>query len=196
MHELGLREDIVESILKGGGYAAYKFTTGGVNDDIALWTVSDTLDYDPSNPFRSKRSRYVLPSYNEWYKAAYYNPSDSLYYDYANGSDTAPIAVLSGTTANTAVFTGNGVTPTGPADVDQAGGLSPYGVMGLGGNVVEWEENSFDLANSINSYAREGRGGNWSNLAFIWRWPSPRAKHHGDLRPGCYRHGLSRTTQE
>ena len=166
MHELGLREDIVESILKGGGYAAYKFTTGGVNDDIALWTVSDTLDYDPSNPFRSKRSRYVLHSYNEWYKAAYYNPSDSLYYDYANGSNTAPIAVLSGTTANTAVFTGNGVTPTGPADLDQASGLSPYGVMGLGGNVVEWEENSFDLANSINSYAREGRGGNWSNLAF------------------------------
>lgn len=148
-----------------GSYAAYKFTTGGVNDDIALWAVSDTLDYDASNPYRSKRARYVLPSYNEWYKAAYYNPNDSTYYDYANGSNTAPIAVVSGTTANNAVFTGNGVTPTGPADVDQAGGLSPYGVMGLGGNVAEWEENSFDLANSINSYARELRGGNWSNLA-------------------------------
>lgn len=144
-----------------GSFAAYKFTTGGVNDDIALWTVSDTLDYDASNPYRSKRARYSLPSYNEWYKAAYYNPNDSTYCNFPNGSNLAPLAVASGTADNTAVYNGQ----SGPADVDQAGGLSPYGVMGLGGNVVEWEENSFDLANSINSYAREGRGGNWSNLA-------------------------------
>ncbi|MFM7926788.1 MAG: hypothetical protein ACKO9Q_03665 [Pirellula sp.] len=55
-----------------GGFAAYKFKTSGVNDNIALWTASDTLDYDASNPYRSKRATYVLPSYNEWYKAAYY----------------------------------------------------------------------------------------------------------------------------
>jgi predicted XRE-type DNA-binding protein len=29
-----------------GGFAAYKFTTSGVNDNIALWTPADTLDYD------------------------------------------------------------------------------------------------------------------------------------------------------
>ena len=45
----------------------YKFTTGGVYDDIALWDVSETLDYDPLNPYRSKRATYVPPSYNEWY---------------------------------------------------------------------------------------------------------------------------------
>jgi len=145
-----------------GGFAAYKFTTSGVNDNIAVWTAADTLDYDPLNAYRSKRATYVLPSYNEWYKAAYYNPNDSTYYDYADGSDTAPTAVASGTTANTAVYD----FQSGPADVDQAGGLSPYGVMGLGGNVYEWDESSGDLANSSGSSSRGIRGGFWYNDSF------------------------------
>ena len=145
--------------ISSGGSAAYKFTTGGVNDNIELWTASDTADYDPLNPYRSKRATYVLPSYNEWYKAAYYNPTNSTYYDYTNGSDTAPTAVASGTTAGTAVY---GQTfGQGPANVDQAGGLSPYGVMGLGGNVSEWEESSDDLLNSSGSSSRGIRGGSW-----------------------------------
>ena len=142
-----------------GGFAAYKYTTNGVNDDIALWTASDTLDYDASNPYRSKRATYVLPSYNEWYKAAYYNPTNSTYYNFANGSDTAPTAVASGTGNNTAVY--NQSFSQGPADVTNAGGLSPYGVMGLGGNVFEWEESSDNLLNSSGSSSRGIRGGDW-----------------------------------
>ena len=49
--------------------------------------------------------------------------------------------------------------------MDQAGGLSPYGVMGLGGNVWEWEESSFDLANSSGSSSRGLRGGYWVNIS-------------------------------
>ena len=143
-----------------GGFAAYNFTTDGVNDNIAVWTATDTLDYEATNPYRSKRATYVLPSYNEWYKAAYYNPNDSTYYDFPNGRNNAPTAVASGTTANTAVYNGQ----SGPADVHQAGGLSPYGVMGLGGNVFEWEESSFDLANSSGSSSRGIRGGGWNTL--------------------------------
>jgi formylglycine-generating enzyme required for sulfatase activity len=151
-----------------GGFAAYKFTTGGVNDNIALWTASDTLDYDASNPFRSKRATYVLPSYNEWYKAAYYNPNDSTYYNFANGSDTRPTAVISGTASNTAVYTQSGeASPIGPANVDQAGGLSPYGEMGLGGNVKEWQESSSDLLNSSGSSSRGIRGGFWLDLSNV-----------------------------
>jgi formylglycine-generating enzyme required for sulfatase activity len=122
--------------------------------DVALAGV---VDYDASNRYRSKRATYVLPSYNEWYKAAYYNPNDNTYYDSSNGSNTAPTAVASGTTAGTAVYG----EQSGPADVDQAGGLSPYGVMGLGGNVFEWEESSGDLANSSGSSSRGFRGGSW-----------------------------------
>ena len=144
-----------------GGFDAYKFTTSGVNDDIALWTTADTLDYDSANPYRSKRATYVLPSYNEWYKAAYYDPSNSTYYDYTTGSNTAPTAVASGTGAGTAVYNGQ----SGPADVTQAGGLSPYGVMGLGGNVREWEESSHNLANSSVSSSRGIRGGYWFSIS-------------------------------
>ncbi len=145
-----------------GGFAAYNFTTGGVNDNIAVWTATDTLDYEATNPYRSKRATYVLPSYNEWYKAAYYDPNKSGgagYWDYATGSDSEPTAVVSGTTAGTAVYDGQ----TGPADVTQAGGLSPYGVMGLNGNAREWEESSTFLDNSSGSSSRGIRGGNWLN---------------------------------
>jgi formylglycine-generating enzyme required for sulfatase activity len=147
-----------------GGSAAYKFTTSGVNDNIALWTAADTLDYNAANPYRSLRAKYVLPNYNEWYKAAYYNPTNSTYYDFPNGSNTAPTPVASGTGNNDAVY---GQTfEQGPADVTQAGGLSPYGVMGLGGNVWEWEESSDDLANSSGSSRRGIRGGYWSFTSF------------------------------
>ena len=141
-----------------GNQAAYKFTTGGVNDNIALWTSGDA-GYDVNNKYRNSLAKYVLPSYNEWYKAAYYDPTNSTYYQYATGSDTAPTAVASGTDAGTAVY--NQSFGQGPANVDQAGGLSPYGVMGLGGNVWEWEESSYDLANSSGSSSRGDRGGSW-----------------------------------
>jgi hypothetical protein len=114
--------------------AAYKFTTGGYNDNIALWT-SGEAGYDLNNKYRNSLAKYFLPSADEWYKAAYYNPANNTYYDYTNGSNTIPIASAGGTTTGTAVY-GNAYSD-GPVDVNQAGGLSPYGVMGLGGNVFE-----------------------------------------------------------
>ena len=124
-----------------GNQAAYKFTTIGYNDNIALWTSGES-GYDVNNKYRNSLAKYFLPNANEWYKAAYYNPTNNTYYDYTNGSNTIPTAVASGTTAGTAVY-GNAYS-AGPVDVNQAGGLSPYGVMGLGGNVFELEESSFD----------------------------------------------------
>jgi formylglycine-generating enzyme required for sulfatase activity len=147
-----------------GNQAAYKFAPGsGANDNISLWTSGDA-GYDVNNKYRNSLAKYFLPSYNEWYKAAYYDPNKSGvgiggYWDYATGSDIAPTAVASGTGAGTAVYGGGSVT--GPADVDKAGGLSPYGVMGLGGNVREWEESSGDLANSSH-FTRGFRGGAWN----------------------------------
>ncbi len=69
----------------------------------------------------------------------------------------ARVTCPSCTAANTAVYDGQ----TGPADVTQAGGLSPYGIMGLGGNVYEWEETAFNLRNSSGSSDRGARGGFW-----------------------------------
>lgn len=147
-----------------GGFAAYKFTSSGVNDNIALWTPADTLDYDPNNLYRSKRAKYVLPTYNEWHKAAFYDPTKNGgaggYWTYATGSDSAPASVAFGTDPYTSVY-GRGFNNP-PADINLAGGLSPYGVMGMNGNIMEWEESSFDLTNSDPTLPRAFRVGNWA----------------------------------
>ena len=144
-----------------GKAPAYNFLTSDVNDNIALWNISDP-GYDPSNQYRNSLAKYVLPSTNEWYKAAYFDPNKpggAGYWIYPSGSDTDPTAVSIGMIAGTAVYDQS--YSQGPANVNQTGGLSPYGVMGLGGNVNEWEETSDDLANNSGSSQRGVRGGAW-----------------------------------
>jgi hypothetical protein len=146
---------------------AYKFSKQpgeagyNANANIELWVAGDSV-YDAANPFRSSQAQYFLPSAHEWYKAAYYDPSANGgaggYWNFPTGSDTVPLSVASGTDPATAVFLQT--FDQGPADITQAGGLSPYGVMGLGGNVEEWEETEFDLINDNSSSLRGVRGGN------------------------------------
>ncbi|MEX1110448.1 MAG: SUMF1/EgtB/PvdO family nonheme iron enzyme, partial [Chthoniobacterales bacterium] len=124
-----------------------------------LWSSGDAWQAGGENLYRNKDAFYFLPSENEWYKAAYYNPDGANYFDYPTGSDTAPTAVASGTSPGTAVYGG----AAGPAIVDSAGGLSPYGTMGQGGNVFEWNESAFDGTNSSSSGGRAIRGGDWGN---------------------------------
>ena len=148
-----------------GSPPAYKFDIQpgvdgySANANAQLWAIGDP-GYDPSNLYRNSLARYFLPSTDEWYKAAYYDPTSGVYYDYPTGSDTAPTAVASGTAAGTAVYTqpfGNG-----PADITQAGGLSRYGTMAQGGNIFEWEESDFILLNGPTTDSRGLRGGYWS----------------------------------
>jgi len=65
-------------------------------------------NYNAANPFRNSNAYYFLPSEDEWYKAAYYDPNANGgaggYWNYATGSDSAPTAVASGTTSGTAVY--------------------------------------------------------------------------------------------
>ena len=139
-----------------GGVAAYKFTTGGVNDNIALWSPNDA-GYNSANLFRNSLATYVLPSLDEWYKAAYFDPTSSNYFNFPNGSDNAPTTVASGTIAGTAVY--GQPEDAVPADITLAGGLSPFGIMGLGGNVWERQETEADFDNSSGSSDRWVRGG-------------------------------------
>jgi hypothetical protein len=146
---------------------AYYFPTGGVNDDVADWSpLLHPLDYDPANPVRSRRAKYVLPTFDERYKATFYDPTKDGtggYWTYASSSDSVPIAVASGTSPNTLVYAQT--FEQGPALVDQAGGLNAFGVMGMGGNVYEFEE-------SIGTFTTNGipyRGlysGRWNGEEF------------------------------
>jgi hypothetical protein len=148
-----------------GNGAAYNLTFSG-SWSMTLWSSEQAWTAGGTNLYRNKDAFYFLPSENEWYKAAYYNPGGSNYFLYPTGSDTAPTAVASGTNAGTAVYDG---VASFPAIVDSAGGLSPYGTMGQGGNVWEWNESAFDGSNSLSSEDRAFRGGFWDNSEFFLR---------------------------
>ena len=135
-----------------GFQVAYKFTTSGANDNIALWGDGE---YIGNNKFRHKDAHYFLPSLDEWYKAAYGSPQ-GLWYDYPTGSDTTPVAVNGGLLYGSSVY-----GQSGPSDITEAGGLSPYGTMGQGGNVVEWNETAFDGISDNPNEKRIVRGGEW-----------------------------------
>ena len=154
-----------------GYQAAYKFTNSGANDNISLWSSANAWQLGGENLYRHKDAYYFLPSEDEWYKAAFYDGSSMLYYDYATGSNTAPTAVASGTDPNTAVynyqsdpedFDDPGVVSY-LADIDDAGGLSYYGTMAQSGNVFEWGESAFDGGNDLDSESRVLRGGRESS---------------------------------
>lgn len=147
-----------------GHSVAYKFATAGSNDNIALWEAGD-VGYDSSNPFRNSNAYYFLPSENEWYKAAYYDPNHGGigvggYWDYPTGSDAFPSHTSGGVLDNTAVFTN---FSAGPANVNNAGGLSIYGTMAQGGNAYEWAESSYSMTNANSTDGRTFRGYDWSN---------------------------------
>lgn len=139
-----------------GHAEAYKFTTGGTNDNISLWTAGDA-GFDASNPFRNSNAHYILPTEDEWYKAAYYDPNTSTYNDYATGSDTAPTATSGSTTDGEAVYDGQSAS----ADITNAGGLSPYGTMAQNGNVWELSESNFTAPNDSPDEERVARGSYW-----------------------------------
>lgn len=156
-----------------GGTPAYKFDGGG---NFQLWQPGDA-GYDPNNLYRNTLAKYFLPSMDEWYKSAYYDPTGGVYYNYPTGHDSPPTSVFSGTQDNTAVW---GVDLAGaPADITQAGGLSPHGTMGQGGNVWEFEETSHDLLNNSVLSSRGIRGGGWlfpasEYMSTSWRHDSKR----------------------
>ena len=158
--------DVALSVDFDGAATNVPFTEA--NAPIALWTPAEAWQQGGVNLYRHKDAKYFLPSEDEWYKAAYYDPNKGGagvggYWDYATGSDSAPTAVASGTGAGTAVY---GQTfGTGPADITNAGGLSPYGTMAQNGNVFEWCESASTAPNDSAVESRVRRGGFWNGFS-------------------------------
>lgn len=114
-----------------------------------------------------------LPSDDEWYKAAYYDPS-GIYYNYATGSDTIPVSDQPADDPSAANYLNNDFEANGFNDgyavsgnpIDEgsnpytdvgaySSATSPYGTYDQNGNVSEWNET---LATAT---ARGTRGGSW-----------------------------------
>ncbi len=81
---------------------------------------------------------YVIPSLDEWYKAAYHNNvgmSGTDYFNYPTGTDVEPGNDLPDT-GNNANLLNNRTTPVG----EFVNSPSPYGTFDQLGNVAEWTE--------------------------------------------------------
>jgi formylglycine-generating enzyme len=100
---------------------------------------------------KTSGATWVLPTNDEWYKAAFYHDSANVYYDWATGDDAAPGRDMTETTSpgNNANFTGTPVPIDSGTYYTTVGGefelsYSPYGTFDQAGNVSEWSE-SIDL---------------------------------------------------
>ncbi len=136
-----------------GYQPAYRFLSSQMTASPVLWSPSQGELYNPENPMRNRLAVFALPTEDEWYQAAYFGFVYGPYYDYPNESNTPPISVASGTTLNTAVY--DQTSEQGPADVEEAGAENSLWMVGLGGNVSEWQEDYW------NSTSHVVRGGSW-----------------------------------
>jgi formylglycine-generating enzyme required for sulfatase activity len=138
-----------------------------------------------TNPNTGQAPRFRIPTENEWYKAAYYDPQlnggRGGYHRYATRSDTPPGNVVPGsgtsptqppsnqanyifganylysvTQAAAIVTTQHYLTPVGTF----AATTSPWGALDMNGSV--WELNTLTGAGTLNIGIR---GGAWTSLA-------------------------------
>jgi len=106
----------------------------GATSDAALLAV-----------VREPDATWVIPSEDEWYKAAYYDGGSGVYYDYPTGTDAIPDnGNPEGDTGNSANFYDGDIALGSPYWRNEVGffGLSdsPYHTFDQGGNVWEWNE--------------------------------------------------------
>ena len=121
-------------------------------------------------------AKYWIPTEDEWYKAAYYNPTlnngEGGYYDWATQSDSTPGNTL-GNTPNQANirtstrFTNSGFIPkpdplVGPNMLTEVGSFtnsaSYYGTFDQDGNVTEWNESIYDPSAEFGEYGGSVNG--------------------------------------
>ena len=131
-----------------------------------------------TNPNTGATPTYVIPTENEWYKAAYYSPvlnsGSGGYYTYATQSNATP-GNVPGSGANQANYftdlTTNvySVTQSGDYEENQnyltdvgafSSSVSAYGTFDQSGNVFEWN----DLTGAPGS-SRGLRGGGWNSFS-------------------------------
>ncbi|MBN1436179.1 MAG: SUMF1/EgtB/PvdO family nonheme iron enzyme [Sedimentisphaerales bacterium] len=110
------------------------YTLNGAMTDSELLAVS-----------RNANWTWAITSEDEWYKAAYYDPTTNSYYDYPTSSNNVPSNDISDPDpGNNATFNDGDYTVGSPYYRTEVGAHensdSPYGTFDQGGNVWEWNE--------------------------------------------------------
>ena len=126
---------------------------------------------------RSPGATFVLPSENEWYKAAYFDPSITVpnkYWSFATGSNATPSNQLvtpdPGNNANffqDGEYTLKGFLRTNVGDFENSD--SPWGTLDQMGNVGEWTDTvrSGGFAVRGESYSTGDSGGATLGFRFV-----------------------------
>ena len=102
---------------------------------------------------------YVLPSEDEWYKAAYLKSDGSGYTTYATGNATPDGIDDNFDTDYDSVFSEGAEYPD-PFEVGDAS-IENNGTFDMGGNIYEWNESAFAGGEPTGSEKRVFRGGAW-----------------------------------
>lgn len=95
---------------------------------------------------RKTGATWVIPTEDEWYKAAYYKggSTNAGYWDYPTSSDLDPGRNLADASGNNANYDGDPYPIDPPYYTTVVGrflnSASPYGTFDQGGNVLEWNE--------------------------------------------------------
>jgi len=148
------------------------------------------INLDNQDTFaRQSGARYFIPTENEWYKSAYYDPNKGGvgipgYWDYPMMSDIPTVPSNDVTTpdgGNNASFSQNGyadwqyyTTLVGEFELSD----SPYGTFDQGGNLWEWNETAIDSV--YDGPSRGMRGGRWNTdsdsllASYRFTWPPTR----------------------
>ena len=134
---------------------AYLFSGNNTNP-------GDFLGIDRGSALSAYGIAYVIPTEDEWYKAAYY--SGSGYSTYANGTDVAPIAGVDTNYAQTSPY--DGLWDVGTGTMEQNG---TFDIMG---NVWEWNELLIDSFRGVRSgsYGHYGEHGGAYGLSSSYRY--------------------------
>jgi formylglycine-generating enzyme len=128
-----------------------------------------------TNPNTGATPTYVIPTENEWYKAAYYSPvlnsGSAGYWTRATQSNAAPGNVI-GSAANQANYNNGVLSVTQSASFSASqnyltdvgaftNSASFYGTFDQSGNVNQWND-----LDGLPGSSRGLRSGNWGNDAF------------------------------
>ena len=124
------------------------------------WEPGD-VGYTPGSRWRNAQAAFFIPTEDEWYKTAYYDPTlgcygNGSYWFYATQQEYGdePTSVTSGTALSTAMFNHT----AGTAPVSAAGGPSYYQTIGQDGNAQEQMFLSIDDHTMINQRGSSGQG--------------------------------------